>query len=189
MKFCIQGVVILFFLLFGEFANADATKALTMPEIAKNADVVFFGVCNSIESIKIKNLSLGGIKITFSVEEVVKGSVSNPYSFSQIITKGDPPYKIGQRYWLFLGAPSPIDPNLNLRSPLGLDQGMFRRIEDEKSGKAMVVNGRSNIGLFRGAETSPSISKAMSAGDIRKGAGGPMDAEVFSNMVKALVNE
>lgn len=164
-------------------ALADTTIPVNLGQLSQYADAVVKGVVNSVVPGKIGPFRT--VRVTMSVEEVVKGEIPGPtFSFSTVVAKGDPPYEVDKRYWLFLTAES----RMGLRAPVGIEQGIFL-VQEAPSGKALVVNGRNNAGLFREATKTKGLTKAMSVGGFAPQGDGPVDGEAFSRAVKALVSQ
>ncbi len=90
------------------------------------------------------------VVVTVHVEETLKGTASEQFSFRQFIwdirDKYDAAgYRKGQQVLLLLGAVS----EYGLSSPAGMEQGRFRLSRDAQ-GNMTAANGLSNIGLFSG---------------------------------------
>lgn len=91
--------------------------------------------------------------VAVQVEETLKGDASGILVFRQALldvreqfnTAG---YRKGQPLLLLLAAPS----RYGLSSPMGLEQGRFRLLEDRR-GQRFAVNGLRNAGLFREMRT------------------------------------
>jgi hypothetical protein len=92
------------------------------------------------------------VVVSMNVSEVVKGSPRKSIVFRQYVwdlrdqlDAGQ--YRKGQELLLLL---RPVS-EYGLTSPAGLEQGRFRILRDAL-GKATVVNGRGNMGLFQSVE-------------------------------------
>lgn len=92
------------------------------------------------------------VLVTLRVEESLKGSVGEQFTFRQFIwdardratTAG---YRKGQSLLLLMNRTTPY----GLTSPRGLGQGRFQLTRD-RTGKQWAVNEYRNAGLFRGLE-------------------------------------
>ncbi|MFH1830649.1 MAG: hypothetical protein ABH871_07730 [Pseudomonadota bacterium] len=165
------------------------------------ADVAFTGTCTKAQSRVMKSSSVaGGLLVTtytFEVSEILKGDVPAEFSFTQWgasrneafklgkpFVYGPPLYEIGKEYTLLLTSPS----RLGLRAPVGLGQGKFTVIKGPE-GKVQVVNQTGNKGLFTNLPATKAMTKALSAGGIKRGVTvptGPMDYSNFKEVVKNL---
>jgi len=97
---------------------------------------------------EFKNLDT--VVVTLRVRETLKGQAQGTYTFRQYIwdirdTFDAAGYRKGQDMLLLMIAPSPF----GLSSPAGMDQGRFR-IERNRSGREVAVNGTGNMRLFDG---------------------------------------
>jgi hypothetical protein len=94
--------------------------------------------------------NLDTVVVTLRVRETLKGQASGTYTFRQYIWDvrdryDSAGYRKGQDLLLLMIAPS----RYGLSSPAGMDQGRFR-IERDRSGREVAVNGAGNIKLFDG---------------------------------------
>ncbi len=92
--------------------------------------------------------NLNTIVVTLRVDEVLKGQAGETFTFRQFIwdirDKRDAAgYGKAQHLLLLMTKPS----QYGLASPVGLEQGRFR-VEQDKDGKLVAVNGHENVGLF-----------------------------------------
>jgi hypothetical protein len=155
--------VVLAVLFVAGFAGAVRVQsfaqfgALTLPrsldQLTDEAAVIVHG---SVISTKIephpqlKNLTT--IVVTMRVGETYKGSARKTLVFRQYIWDlraqlDAADYRKGQELLLFLGPVS----EYGLTSPVGLEQGRFRILREQK-GQVLAVNGRGNLGLFNSVE-------------------------------------
>lgn len=133
--------------------------------------------------------NLPTVVVTISVNKVLKGSAGSTLSFRQFIWNSHEAsvyaaYKGAGEVVLFL---NPVS-QYGLTSPVGLEQGRFRVIRDEK-GKRFVVNGRGNLGLFnRVTETASShgISLSEPVRQMLATSTGKASLETFEEAVRAL---
>jgi hypothetical protein len=131
--------------------------ALTVPQaldqMAQEADVIFRGVVTSTKFEADPHLAnLMTVVISMNVSEVAKGSPRKSIVFRQYVWDlrnqlDAAEYRKGQELLLLL---RPVS-EYGLTSPVGLEQGRFRILRDAK-GRATVVNGRGNVGLFQSVE-------------------------------------
>jgi len=129
------------------------------------------------------------VVVSLSVSETVKGSPRKSIVFRQYIWDvrdqfDAAQYQKGEELLLFLG---PVSEN-GLTSPVGLEQGRFRVLRDEKGG-AVAVNGRGNFGLFdsverraqvRGLQFSPRVAAL-----VRRPRAGPLPLADLEEAVRA----
>jgi hypothetical protein len=94
--------------------------------------------------------ALWTVVVTLRVEESLKGTPGNTYTFRQFIwdprdRENAAGYRPGRDLLLLL-----VNPSVRgLSSPVGLEQGQFQ-ITSDSSGKLSAINGRNNLGLLRG---------------------------------------
>lgn len=146
--------------------HATTIEALNLAQMCQRAGIIVDGTIVAVEtsSIQVGGGELETIKYTLRASRVLKGKVpavkdQKILSFEmvglqkstdrlQVLKVLDmPELEEGERYLLFLTEPS----SAGLSTTLGLKQGSFTVIGDplEGSGKAMVLNGFNNVGLFR----------------------------------------
>ena len=132
--------------------------------------------------------NLDTIVVTLRVRETLKGSAQGTFTFRQYIwdirDRYDAAgYRKGQDVLLLMIAPSPY----GLSSPAGMDQGRFR-IERDRSGREMAVNGTGNLRLFDGlraeADKEGVALTAKQASVIAKHREGPVDLAELSAMIR-----
>jgi hypothetical protein len=176
-------------------AQASQIVLINMDQMM-NAPVIFTGKCVGAEA---KALETGGRTLpvttyTFEVTDSIKGDVPATFSFTHLgasradsarlglgYVPGMPHFEVGKEYTVFLTS----ETKLGLRGVMNLGAGKFNMVKGS-DGKAQVVNDYGNKGLFRGAEKSSSMTKAMSAGGVKPGAAGPVDYDGFVRMVRDL---
>lgn len=129
--------------------------------------------------------------VAVQVEENLKGDASGIFTFRQALldvreqfnTVG---YKKGQPVLLLLARPS----QYGLSSPMGLEQGRFRLLKDQR-GQRFAVNGLGNAGLFRemrtqlrqrGIELNPSEDSMLG----QQGRG-PVSLDDLKSLIRKLV--
>jgi len=94
--------------------------------------------------------NLETVLVTIQVAKTLKGSALPKLTFRQYVWNSKDPTSAGgyhkaEEILLFLNSVS----EYGLTSPVGMEQGQFRVLHDNK-GNSYAVNGRGNIGLFSG---------------------------------------
>jgi hypothetical protein len=132
-------------------------QALTLPraldQLTGEAALIVRGdvISTKIEPHpQLKNLTT--MVVTMHVTETYKGAAQKTLVFRQYIWDlraqlDAADYRKGQELLLLLGPVS----KYGLTSPVGLEQGRFRILRDQK-GREVAVNGRGNLGLFNSVE-------------------------------------
>jgi hypothetical protein len=161
-----------------------AVLRFNLEEMVVTADRVFIGECTAVEPAReaVGGGTLPVTRYTFSVQQVLKGDVTERLTFTQIgypprpALKGEPSshglsvrpgmqlhgaadYGVGDRLLMLL---IPNYQNGRFTYPVGLDQGAFL-LEDDGSGGTTVRNNLNNLGLF----TAPYNRTRLSADDAR----------------------
>ncbi len=131
--------------------------ALTIPrnldQLTDRASEIIRGTVVSTRVEKHPELTnIDTVVVTVRVRETIKGQAQGTYTFRQHIwdfrdAKDAGGYRKGQDMLLLLIAPS----RYGLSSPAGLDQGRFR-IERDRSGRELAVNGAGNRRLLEGLD-------------------------------------
>ncbi len=134
--------------------------------------------------------NLDTVVVTLRVRETLKGQARNTFTFRQYIWDirdnwNAAGYEKGQDLILLMIAPS----RYGLSSPAGMTQGRFR-IERDRSGREVAMNGHGNVRLFDGlsAEAAKegvalSPSQAALIATHRKG---PVEARELSALIREL---
>lgn len=134
--------------------------------------------------------NLDTVVVTLRVRETLKGQAQGTFTFRQYLwdirdTKDAAGYAKGQEMLLLLIAPSAY----GLSSPAGMDQGRFR-IERDRSGREMALNGTGNVRLFEGlgaaAEKEGVAFSARQASLVAKHRKGPVDAGELTALIRDL---
>ncbi|MFB3813895.1 MAG: hypothetical protein ACE14L_07260 [Terriglobales bacterium] len=130
--------------------------AITVPrnlaELTAQSATILRGRIVSAHVEPMKDYSaLSTVVVTLAVDEVLKGSAGQIYTFRQFIwdirdRQDAAGYRKGQQMLLLLNPPT----RLGLVSPAGLDQGRFR-IRREGT-RTVAVNGVDNYHLLQGVE-------------------------------------
>jgi hypothetical protein len=133
--------------------------------------------------------NLDMVVVTLRVRETLKGDARGTFQFRQHIwdirDRWDAAgYRKGQDVLLLMIAPS----RYGLSSPAGMTQGRFR-IERDRSGHELAVNGSGNIRLFDGiveAANSKGVTlTARQAALVAKHRGGPVALSELRGMIRA----
>jgi hypothetical protein len=131
------------------------------------------------------------VVVTLRVEETLKGTVEQTFTFRQFIwdirDRYDAAgYKKGQHLLLLMNAPT----EYGLSSPTGLEQGRFQILRDAQ-GNELAVNGHGNAGLFRDlapqlARKGVRLSPQLSARVIEQREG-PLPLDDLRELIRQLV--
>jgi hypothetical protein len=168
--------------------------ALTIPrnldQLTDRAADIVRGTVVSARVEKHPGLSnLDTIVVTLRLTDTLKGSARETFTFRQFIwdmrdRQDAAGYRKGQELLLLMIAPS----RYGLSSPAGLEQGRFR-IERDRKGREMAVNGVGNFQLFEGMGANSKPAAALSsrqASLVTKHRKGPVDAADLAAMIRAL---
>lgn len=134
--------------------------------------------------------NLQTVVITMDVSKVLKGEASSTLTFRQFVWNArDVPvfagYKGAGEVLLFLNPVSPY----GLTSPVGLEQGLFRILQDAK-GNRYALNGRGNLGLFSqvaNKATSRGLTFSKPMREMLAKPAGQAPLELFEEAIKALL--
>jgi Ni/Co efflux regulator RcnB len=132
--------------------------------------------------------NLHTIVVTLSVRETLKGDARGTYTFRQYIwdmrdRQDAAGYRKGQDLLLLMNAPS----RYGLSSPVGLEQGRFR-IERDRSGREVALNGTGNLRLFerlQDAKSRPAALTERQSSLVVKHRSGPIALEDVAAMIRA----
>ena len=132
--------------------------------------------------------NLDTVVVTLRLRETLKGSAQGTYTFRQYIwdirDRYDAAgYRKGQEYVLLMNAPS----RYGLTSPAGMEQGRFR-IQRDRSGREMAINGTGNLRLFDGLDDNAKLSAPLTAKQtslVAKHRGGPIQLAELTAMIRA----
>ena len=106
-----------------QIASAQRVVPVTLEEMVTDSEKIFSGICTKIEEFKKDpKAKVSSIEFTFKIAEGLKGIMGGETKFKQYNGKEIriPGYNVGEKYILFLSAPSP---NSGLTAPVGLQQG------------------------------------------------------------------
>jgi hypothetical protein len=167
--------------------------AMTVPqnldELTDRAQDVVRGTVVSAHVEKHPELTnLHTVVVTLRVGETLKGAARDTYTFRQYIwdlrDRHDAAgYRKGQELLLLMNAPS----RYGLASPVGIEQGRFR-IQRDRSGRAVALNGAGNVRLFDRLQDSPGRPAALTprqASVVAKHRGGPVALGELAGMIRA----
>jgi hypothetical protein len=168
--------------------------AMTVPrdlgQLTHRATDIVRGTVVSARVEKHPQLSnLDTVVVTLRVRDALKGSASGTYTFRQYLwdvrDRYDAAgYRKGQDVLLLMIAPSAY----GLSSPAGMQQGRFR-IERDRAGREMAVNGMNNARLFDGlAQTAGKQGVALTAQQASLAAKhrqGPVELAELETMIRA----
>ena len=133
--------------------------------------------------------NLDTVVVTLRVRETLKGDAHDTFTFRQYLWDvrdgwDAAGYRKGQDVLLLMIAPS----RYGLSSPAGMTQGRFR-IERDKSGREMAVNGSGNFRLFDGiAEAASSKGITLTSRQsalVAKHRGGPVELSELKGMIRS----
>lgn len=129
------------------------TRPRALDQLAQEAALIVRGHVISARVEPHPQLSnLMTVVVSMNVQETLKGTPRKQIEFRQYIWDirdqlDAARYLKGEDMVLLLGPVSPY----GLTSPVGLEQGRFR-IQADRSGQTVAVNGRGNLGLFESTE-------------------------------------
>lgn len=169
--------------------------ALTLPrnldQLTDRASDIVRGTVVSARVEKHPELdNLDTVVVTLRLSETLKGSARETFTFRQYVwdvrdRQDAAGYRKGQELLLLMIAPS----RYGLSSPAGLDQGRFR-IERDRRGREIAVNGMGNFKLFDGLDAGTKSAAALSAQQanlVAKHRKGPVDAALLTAMIRTFV--
>ena len=167
--------------------------AMTVPrnldQLTDRASDIVRGTVVSARIEKHPELTnLDTIVVTLRVRETLKGTAQGTFTFRQYIwdvrDRYDAAgYRKGQDVLLLMIAPS----RYGLSSPAGMDQGRFR-IERDRSGREMALNGTGNMRLFDGlsaeADKEGVALTSKQASIVAKHRKGPVELAELTAMIR-----
>lgn len=125
------------------------TRLVNLEQLASHAEVIVRGqVIRARVEPHPQEKRMWTVVVTLRVEEALKGSVGEEYTFRQFIwdlrdRANAAGYRKGQALLLLMNKTTPY----GLTSPTGLGQGRFQLTRD-RAGRQWAVNGYRNAGLF-----------------------------------------
>lgn len=167
------------------------TMQRTLPELIAPAGVIVRGhVITAVVEPHPQYKHLMTVVVTMSAESTLKGKTGATYTFRQFIwdqhdVMDAAGFRKGQEWLLVL---NPVNGN-GLTSPVGLEQGRFRIVRNEKG--VMASNGRQNLGLFTGASAAAQRSKGVfstrAAQMMRTVTSGPVPLQDLEDAIRGFV--
>ena len=167
--------------------------AMTVPqnldELTDRAQDIVRGTVVSAHVEKHPELTnLHTVVVTLRVRQTLKGAARVTYTFRQYIwdirDRYDAAgYRKGQELLLLMNAPS----RYGLASPVGIEQGRFR-IQRDRSGRAVALNGAGNVRLFdrlQGPPGKPAALTPRQASVVAKHRSGPIALDELAGMIRA----
>ena len=167
--------------------------ALTIPrnleQLTDRASDVVRGTVVSAHVEKHPELTnLDTVVVTLRLTDTLKGSAQGSFTFRQFIwdvrdRQDAAGYRKGQDLLLLMIAPS----RYGLSSPAGLEQGRFR-IERDRKGREVAINGTGNFKLFEGLDAGAKSAVTLSsrqASLVAKHRKGPVEATELTAMIRA----
>lgn len=139
-------------------AHASTVLPLYLDEIVADAAVAFEGTCTANRSEFDPQTGFVVTYTTFSVTDVLKGTVTSTHTIKQVggrtenaayIDEGTPTFTVGENYVVFLYGVSRI----GFSSPVGLSQGRFTMRQGPKG--AELSNGRDFKEMLRPSPAQP----------------------------------
>ncbi len=183
-------------LLFACFASTAALAqrgAMTVPrnldQLTDRASDIVRGTVVEARVEKHPELTaLDTVVVTLRLKETLKGEARGSFTFRQYLWDARDVYdaagyRKGQDLLLLMIAPS----RLGLSSPAGMGQGRFR-IERDRAGREMAVNGAGNARLFSGLGDAGKQGIALTARQtalVAKHRSGPIAAAELSALIRA----
>jgi len=152
------------------------------------ADIVRGTVVSAYVEKHPELTNLDTVVVTLRVRETLKGQARGTFTFRQYIwdvrDRYDAAgYRKGQDLLLLMIVPS----RYGLSSPAGMDQGRFR-IERDRSGREVAVNGTGNVRLFDGlaadAQNEGVALTSKQAGIVAKHRKGPVELGELTAMIR-----
>lgn len=166
-------------------------RQLNLAEMTERAAVIVQGQVTAVRYEPLPGYPhVDTVLVTLRVEQSLKSSVGQTYTFREFIPPGQSrmvhkrSYLVGQQLILFLPAPS----EYGLSNPLGRQQGTFHITEDSKGNK-FVANETGNTQLFAGIqEAAAKAGKTLSRqpSELQSLARGPIPLDTFVSIVKEL---
>jgi hypothetical protein len=181
--------------LLAGLSSYAQSNAITLPrnlgELVVESQAAVQGWVTSVTvepHAQLKNLMT--VVVTIRVEDTLKGSSTNSYTFRQAVIDHQDlreklGYRTGQHVLMILYKTS----QFGLTSPAGMEQGRFS-IEPGTNGKLVATNGFGNAGLFRGLDSQlrtkglrlePEIQAMIS-----KPVAGPISLEQLKSLIRTI---
>jgi hypothetical protein len=184
-------LIAVFFLVAPAFSQGGGSTAQAdLDQLVQNAESIVRGqVISATVEPHPQFPNLQTVLVTLSVSKVLKGSAGSTLTFRQFLWDARDAsvlarYKGAGEVVYFL---NPVS-HFGLTSPVGLEQGRFRVVHDQKGGR-YVVNGRGNLGLFNQVSekaASRGIALSKPVRQMLAGTGSKATLESFEAAVQAL---
>jgi hypothetical protein len=151
------GFLLAVVLPFAQPARAQGSASVApanLNHLVDNAQIIVRGnVVSAVLEPHPQFANLQTVVVTFAVAKTFKGQVPPTLTFRQFVwdikdATGSGGYHKSEELLLFLNPTSVY----GLTSPVGMEQGRFRVLRDDR-GNRFAVNGRGNIGLFADVAT------------------------------------
>lgn len=193
-KYAGSVIIACLFLLWGFAAHGQISANVAQADLNYLVDSAGTIVRGNVASVVFEPHpqfpNLQTVVVTIAVAKTLKGRAGTTLTFRQFVggTKeyaGESNYRKTEELLLFLNKESAY----GLTSPVGMEQGLFRVVRDEK-GNRYAVNGRGNAGLFnqvlamsatRGVTFSPQARTMLSQGS------GQVALGTFEETIQSLV--
>ncbi len=158
----------LFLALAAGRLEASQVRTLDLEELTARAGRIFSGRCVAVESVVHPQLSFAVTRVTFEVEQAVKGDLSSTVTIDLFggggLTLAETPRFVpGERAILFLYPPSA----LGLTSPVALGQGKFALVRD-KQGREFAINAFGNRNLMSEVDETAALPAAALLDGVRQ---------------------
>jgi hypothetical protein len=179
-------------------APAHAQRgAMTVPrnldQLTDRASDIVRGTVTEARVEKHPELTnLDTIVVTLRVSETLKGGATDTFTFRQYIwdirdSYDAAGYRKGQDVLLLMNAPT----RYGLSSPAGMEQGRFR-IQHDRSGREMAINGMGNARLFEGLADTDKRGVPLTAQQtslVARHRSGPIDVAELTAMIRAFARD
>ncbi len=180
-----------FFLVVPAFSQGGGSAAQAdLDQLVQSAENIVRGqVISATIEPHPQFPNLQTVLVTLSVSKVLKGSAGGTLTFREFLWDARDAsvlarYKGAGEVVFFL---NPVS-HYGLTSPVGLEQGRFRVMRDQK-GARYVVNGRGNLGLFNQVSEKAALRGIALSKPVRQmlaGTGGKAALESFETVVQML---
>jgi len=165
-------------------------QPVNLAYLSQRADIIVQG---RVKNVSIEPMpgypNIPTVAVTVAVDQSLRGVANGTYTFREVLIGQKPKsrkkvYGVGQSLFLFLPSPS----QYGLSSPIGMEQGRFRIVQDS-TGKPTIINDRGNAGLFRDVDRAAArAGRQLTASQRQLTATekGPVPLDEFVSLVKSL---
>ncbi|MDI6803773.1 MAG: hypothetical protein QME58_07995 [Bacteroidota bacterium] len=159
----ILNIILIFCFLSDLPAFAQRSKPMNIEDLVKKSEVIIHGIVEKVESGKDAQSGLLVTYITINVYENFNGAQTGKYTFKQYGGKADglvyfpagsPRFTENEEVILMLYPQS----TKGMQSPVGMEQGKFSVVIDNRSGKKFVQNKTPNPNLFKHLKNPKTVS-------------------------------